>query len=1113
MDKQLEKLEKVISLIDTDYVTAEDFSASLIVLIEQLKNLEEKGEEALEETSKSLSSEIARIQQYIIKQGEVSTSDKTKLLEAIRALKQDIKDTSADLKDRIYGIKLRKGEDGKKGDKGDKGDNGSPDEPKDIKKKLESLKGDDRLDAKAIKNLPNATREIIREVGMTHAGAMETPVKDATTGLLLPKDASGSWLVNQGGSSGSLVLETNGTPNGSQTLLNLIEGTGIILTDGGTGGVTIASDLTFQVNGSPTPTQTLLNLVAGTGITITDSGAGDVTFSASSSSPFAVNNTTSIFSSNAFPITSTATNSFFALTDAGSGANVIFSNFIGNSAGLSATNASSSNFFGLSAGQGATNAEQSNFFGNSAGRSSTDASASNFFGTDAGRSAPNAEQSNFFGLSAGSGATNSSQSNFFGSLSGFNAVDANNSNFFGQQAGRGASNANNSNFFGPNAGFDAVNAADATFFGDSAGRSAGNASNSFFVGSFAGNTATNAANSFFFGINAGINDTVDNVTNPDDWSILMGHYTNTGGFSNSILMGSGTSATPIANTATDQFMLADSIINVRWRGVEYELPSAQAAASGYMLSNDSTGVLSWTAVPSIALQTNGSPNGSQFILNLIAGTGITINDDGLGGITIDASAGGATIYTGDGTISGSRTVEMGGNDLNFADSASGNKAGLYIDTAGLRSALGAAHSSGLTSFYVDNNTNTVVVEAGSLQIPAGATAGYVLTSDATGVASWQVAGGASYTFSTGLTDTAGTITANLSTGISGGQSAIGGTAAGDDLTLSSTSNATKGNIFFGTASTYDEVNDRFGISQTTPLSKLHINRNDIRVAQSDAYGITLQNATASVVTSGQDVQYSPAVVFRGTEWLTTTGASHTLDYRMFARPVSGTTAARGGLLIQQSLNGAAYTDMFEVGQTISNSAGYNIRLNNATVFALGGGVVQFYGSSSGMGFYNSSGSVAFQTIDANGRHALTPANLTTAATINTWNLAQTWNNASGVYTAHRIAITNTNSASTSRIVDYLIGGTSVFSIDTAGGTHLGEGANLIFGTTTGTKIGTATSQKLSLWNATPDVQPTTGITAAAFVTNTSGILNDTATFGGYTIGQIVAALQRIGALA
>jgi|GEM_PF-3631562 len=44
-------------------------------------------------------------------------------------------------------------------------------------------------------------------------------------------------------------------------------------------------------------------------------------------------------------------------------------------------------------------------------------------------------------------------------------------------------------------------------------------------------------------------------------------------------------------------------------------------------------------------------------------------------------------------------------------------------------------------------------------------------------------------------------------------------------------------------------------------------------------------------------------------------------------------------------------------------------------------------------------------------------------------------------------------------------------------------------------------------------QETTGIVAAAFVANTSLIANDTATFGGYTIGQVVAALKAQGLLA
>lgn len=69
------------------------------------------------------------------------------------------------------------------------------------------------------------------------------------------------------------------------------------------------------------------------------------------------------------------------------------------------------------------------------------------------------------------------------------------------------------------------------------------------------------------------------------------------------------------------------------------------------------------------------------------------------------------------------------------------------------------------------------------------------------------------------------------------------------------------------------------------------------------------------------------------------------------------------------------------------------------------------------------------------------------------------------------------------------------------------------GTSTGTKIGTATSQKLGFWNATPIIQPTTAITAATFAANTSNIANDTATFDGYTIGQVVKALRNAGILA
>lgn len=106
------------------------------------------------------------------------------------------------------------------------------------------------------------------------------------------------------------------------------------------------------------------------------------------------------------------------------------------------------------------------------------------------------------------------------------------------------------------------------------------------------------------------------------------------------------------------------------------------------------------------------------------------------------------------------------------------------------------------------------------------------------------------TFSTGLTNSSGTVTSNLSVGVSGGQSVIGGTAASNNLTLSSTSNATKGKILFGT-SAYDEANNRLGIGTSSPSTaldlagKLNINYS----ASSIDTAVVIKNTNTSVTQS------------------------------------------------------------------------------------------------------------------------------------------------------------------------------------------------------------------------------------------------------------------------
>jgi len=61
-----------------------------------------------------------------------------------------------------------------------------------------------------------------------------------------------------------------------------------------------------------------------------------------------------------------------------------------------------------------------------------------------------------------------------------------------------------------------------------------------------------------------------------------------------------------------------------------------------------------------------------------------------------------------------------------------------------------------------------------------------------------------------------------SVGKPGGQTINGGQAAGEDLTLSSTAHATKGKVKLGTASAYDQVNDRLGVGTQSPSVAAHV---------------------------------------------------------------------------------------------------------------------------------------------------------------------------------------------------------------------------------------------------------------------------------------------------
>lgn len=106
-----------------------------------------------------------------------------------------------------------------------------------------------------------------------------------------------------------------------------------------------------------------------------------------------------------------------------------------------------------------------------------------------------------------------------------------------------------------------------------------------------------------------------------------------------------------------------------------------------------------------------------------------------------------------------------------------------------------------------------------------------------------------------------------------------------------------------------------------------------------------------------------------------------------------------------------------------------------------------------------------------------------------------------------------NGASAVEIAVFQDNGTTKLSVADGGHLTFADAVNIAAGTTTGTKIGTATTQKLGFWNATPIVQPTTAIAAATFTANSGTAVNDASTFDGYTLGQVVKSLRNMGALA
>lgn len=284
------------------------------------------------------------------------------------------------------------------------------------------------------------------------------------------------------------------------------------------------------------------------------------------------------------------------------------------------------------------------------------------------------------------------------------------------------------------------------------------------------------------------------------------------------------------------------------------------------------------------------------------------------------------------------------------------------------------------------------------------------------------------------------------------------------------------------------------------------------VAATSIDGLVL--ATSATATSGNQ-KYSSAARFTGSGWKTAAGgAAQSVDWRVEVRPIQDTTNPQSILVFLSSVNGGAWTDRAAFTTDNANNAysGFytqNLRIDavtyagsgNRVTFAtqanpLSAGAGSFYWDQNngmatlsiwtvaGYGFTTSIANAPHTGMTYGGsvgniRFGYAAANPPVAQTLSVQNASGT-NIAGAVWTqVESLATGNAKGGG----FQWQLGtvGASGTTLQTAA-TKLDLGAttddtltfadavNIAFNTTTGTKIGTGTTQKLGFYNATPIAQ-------------------------------------------
>ncbi|MBX4188107.1 MAG: DUF5412 domain-containing protein [Candidatus Doudnabacteria bacterium] len=202
-------------------------------------------------------------------------------------------------------------------------------------------------------------------------------------------------------------------------------------------------------------------------------------------------------------------------------------------------------------------------------------------------------------------------------------------------------------------------------------------------------------------------------------------------------------------------------------------------------------------------------------------------------------------------------------------------------------------------------------------------------------------------------------------------------------------------------------------------------------------------------------------------------------------------AAIQGILDLRNVSSASVNTVGGAGVT-----GTALGITNMTIY---GGWFSATGGSVNYGVYSAAGTNYFA--GAVGLNALTPS--AQLHVIQTTEQLRVGYDTSNYY--------STTVGSTGGVTFDAVGSGAGFTFSDS--VTLADAKDFAVGTGTGTKIATATSQKIGFWNTAPIVQPTTAVGAATLVGGGGATITDTDTFDGYTLQQIVKALRNAGLLA